>query len=87
MLHSKGVVHRNIKANTVKCLKLDDDQIRVRIVGFTQFADLDYGIKKAKLSKDFSSPELTKNNKCTDPKADIWSLGIYIHYILTGKLP
>jgi serine/threonine-protein kinase len=85
-VHQRGIVHRDLKTNNIK---IDDDG-RVKL--------LDFGIAKAgdspKLTTDGSvvgtlhylSPEQVRSSAAT-PASDIWSLGVVLYEIVTGRVP
>jgi serine/threonine protein kinase len=84
--HEKGIVHRDIKSDNIMISKTD--QIKV----------MDFGLAKLRggvqLTKEHStlgtaaymSPEQAQGNE-VDPRSDIWSFGVVLYEMLTGKLP
>lgn len=85
-LHSKNIVHRNIRAGNI----LFDDPKRLNL----KLIDFDFaGIKPAGenffLKEDgnpmFEAPEVIQNNY--DEKSDIWSVGVMLYYLVSGLLP
>jgi serine/threonine protein kinase len=90
-VHTQGVVHRDVKpANlmldsqgTVKILDLG--LVRL-LLGPTEdsLKDLsDTGFVRGTV--DFMAPEQAINSKLADLRADIYSLGMTLHYLLTGR--
>lgn len=85
-LHSKKILHRDIKSNNIKISTAG--QVKI----------LDFGIAKdtvtPRLTLDghyvgslhYLSPEQVMG-KPVDPRADIWSLGILFYEMVTGCLP
>ena len=84
--HDKGVVHRDIKPQNI--MVLPDGIIKVADFGIARFArsEQETITDKAIGSVHYISPEQAKGEK-TDEKADIYSVGVMLYEMLTGKLP
>ena len=84
--HDKGVVHRDIKPQNI--MVLPDGIIKVADFGIARFARSEQVTitDKAIGSVHYISPEQAKGEK-TDEKADIYSVGVMLYEMITGKLP
>jgi serine/threonine-protein kinase len=93
--HAKGIVHRDVKlANLFLALRADGERV-IKV--------LDFGVSKLQAeacddvdltrtasmigSPLYMSPEQIRDARAVDHRADIWSLGIVLHKLLTGQAP
>ena len=84
--HRKGVVHRDIKPQNI--MLLADGKVKIMDFGIARFsrAESQMVSNKAIGSVHYISPEQAKGD-VTDAKADIYSVGIMLYEMLSGKLP
>ncbi|XP_076412282.1 testis-specific serine/threonine-protein kinase 5-like isoform X2 [Peromyscus maniculatus bairdii] len=84
--HDAGIVHRDLKCENI----LLDDQ------GFLKLTDFGFancvGLKNSLLSTfcgsvAYTAPEILMSKKYNGEQADLWSLGIILHAMVSGKLP
>ena len=84
--HDKGIVHQDIKPQNI--LLLQDGTIKVTDFGIARFSrtDADTTSDKAIGSVHYISPEQARG-EVTDEKADIYSVGVVMYEMLTGRVP
>lgn len=84
--HGKGVIHRDIKPQNIMLLK--DGTIKVTDFGIARFSrnETQTMTDRAIGSVHYISPEQAKGS-VIDEKADIYSVGVMLYEMLTGKLP
>ena len=84
--HQKGVVHRDIKPQNI--MLVADGRVKIMDFGIARFsrAESQAASEKAIGSVHYISPEQAKGD-VTDAKADIYSTGIMLYEMLSGKLP
>ena len=92
--HAAGIVHRDIKPANLFLATREDGSNIVKV--------LDFGISKQQSSKAqwkeltgkavlgtpaYMSPEQLRSSKNVDARADVWSLGVVLYELLTGRVP
>lgn len=84
--HESGIVHRDIKPQNI--MLLQDGTIKVTDFGIARFSD-----KATRTMTDqaigsvhYISPEQARGDQ-TDGKSDIYSVGVMLYEMLTGRLP
>jgi calcium-dependent protein kinase len=83
-LHKRGFVHRDIKPENI-CLESNQ---QVKIIDFGTARKFTKGKKLRQVigTPFYMAPEIF-NDKKYNEKADIWSIGIVMYILLTGKAP
>jgi serine/threonine protein kinase len=94
--HEKGIVHRDIKPGN---LMLDSrGTVRVLDLGLARIVNAESTLGSSSASRltqtgiymgtvDFMAPEQAEDSHNVDHRADIYSLGCTLHFLLTGREP
>lgn len=86
--HDKGIIHRDVKPQNI--MLLEDGTIKVTDFGIARFSKNTTRsmtmTNKAIGSVHYISPEQARGEP-TDAKSDLYSLGVMMYEMLTGKLP
>lgn len=84
--HDKGIVHRDIKPQNI--MLFSDGTIKVMDFGIARFSRVDGKTLSDKTigSVHYISPEQARGD-VTDERSDIYSVGVMLYEMLTGKKP
>jgi len=84
--HDKGVVHRDIKPGNV--MVADDGRVKIVDFGIARHADETRLTRTGDVmgTTAYISPEQFLSAE-TDHRTDLWSLGVVLYEMLTGRLP
>ena len=89
--HAHGIVHRDLKPDNLFVHRRND--------GGTVLKVLDFGISKISLhgvstrtgdimgSPAYMAPEQMESTRSVDQRADVWSLGVVLYQLVTGRAP
>jgi tetratricopeptide (TPR) repeat protein len=83
--HARGIIHRDIKPGN---LLLGDGLVKIADFGVARLADQEHITRDGQTLGTWSymSPEQV-NGKEVTPAADLWSLGVVLFELITGKRP
>lgn len=83
--HSKGIIHRDIKPHNIMLCR--DGSVKVADFGIARLGDKQNTLTQEALgSVHYISPEQAKGEP-VDARADIYSVGVVMYEMLTGRLP
>lgn len=92
--HRTGLVHRDLKPGNVMLVEEDGEE-RVRILDFGIARAFDGDALQTRLTDNgnflgtpaYVSPEQIQSPSTVEPSSDLYSLGIVLYRVLTGRLP
>lgn len=83
--HNRGIIHRDIKPHNIMILK--DGSIKVADFGIARIGSAQNTLTREALgSVHYISPEQAKGGRI-DNRSDLYSLGVVMYEMLTGKTP
>ncbi|KAI0222939.1 hypothetical protein L0F63_006195 [Massospora cicadina] len=83
--HQNAIIHRDLKPENL----LFDAQMQIRLIdfGFANFYHADRTLSTFCGSPYYASPEMIRGLEYVGPEVDVWSLGVTLYTMLSGKLP
>jgi class 3 adenylate cyclase len=91
-LYRNGVVHRNLKSRNV-LVDLAGPVSVPKITDFTLARVAGEPVRQSKKgprvfgTPEFMAPEQSVDSEAVDHRADVWSLGVILYHLATGRLP
>jgi serine/threonine-protein kinase len=90
--HSVGIVHRDIKPSNFFITRRPDGSTLLKILDFgisktpAELSDLT-GTQTVIGTPTYMAPEQMRTARQTDPRSDIWSMGVVMYQMLAGRPP
>jgi serine/threonine-protein kinase len=92
--HGHGIIHRDLKPSNLFLVKRPNGSPCVKVIdfGISKIIASDGGANLTSSgviigSPFYMSPEQMRDAKNIDARSDIWSMGIVLHELATGKVP
>ncbi|KAG5313686.1 MARK3 kinase, partial [Acromyrmex insinuator] len=86
-MHSKGVVHRDLKMENIVLQDERKEQIKIVDFGLSNIYTNGDPLRTHCGSPEYAAPELFIVGKRYGPEVDLWSLGVVLYGMTIGRLP
>ena len=93
--HALGIVHRDLKPANLFCVRRADGLLSVKVLDFGISKLIVPGGEKQEMTRTsvvlgsplYMSPEQVVSSKGVDPRTDLWSLGVILFELVSGRVP
>src|SRR5882762_3669006 len=85
--HAFSIIHRDLKPENVLIHSLNPPLIKIADWGMAAFAPPELQLETSCGSPHYASPEIVNGSKYEGNATDIWSCGVILYALLTGRLP
>jgi serine/threonine-protein kinase len=90
--HALGIIHRDVKPSNFFITRRPDGSMLLKILDFgISKTSLDYGeltgTQTVIGTPSYMAPEQMKSGRSADPRSDIWSIGVVMYQLITGRPP
>lgn len=85
--HAFSIIHRDLKPENILIHSLDPPLIKIADWGMAAFAPPSLELETSCGSPHYASPEIVYGHKYSGTATDIWSCGVILFALLTGRLP
>ncbi|XP_054554160.1 MAP/microtubule affinity-regulating kinase 4-like [Talpa occidentalis] len=82
--HAKGIAHRDVRPENILLTR----EGKVKLVDFgLSVQAFNRALSRCCCRPEYRAPEVYLGQRYNGPKVDVWSLGVLLYRMLTGKLP
>ena len=85
--HAFSIIHRDLKPENILIHSLNPPLIKIADWGMAAFAPPSFELETSCGSPHYASPEIVHGHKYSGTATDIWSCGVILFALLTGRLP
>ncbi|KAI9509269.1 kinase-like domain-containing protein [Russula earlei] len=85
--HAFSIIHRDLKPENILIHSLNPPLIKIADWGMAAFAPPSLELETSCGSPHYASPEIVHGHKYSGTATDIWSCGVILFALLTGRLP
>ncbi|KAJ3473146.1 hypothetical protein NLI96_g13113 [Meripilus lineatus] len=85
--HTFSIIHRDLKPENILIHSLNPPLVKIADWGMAAFAPPSLQLETSCGSPHYASPEIVNGFKYTGTATDIWSCGVILYALLTGRLP
>ncbi|KAK7044667.1 kinase domain-containing protein [Favolaschia claudopus] len=85
--HTFSIIHRDLKPENILIASLSPPLIKIADWGMAAFAPPSLQLETSCGSPHYASPEIVNGERYQGNPTDIWSCGVILYALLTGRLP